>query len=227
MSVLKNVKKKKSPLRKKRKSSSKVKKKKYIKNNRRKKSAKRKKSNKKKKSNELVVSNLIISILISFIFYVIIFFMFFTVGKMDGYSMLPNVGNKDIVAVRRRKKIKRFDLIYLDTPSSNNEKSIRRVIGLPGDEIIFKNDELYVNGEAREEKYLNQKKKSMKTLILTDDFSLDEISNGTVVPENHYFVLGDNRKSSTDSRYYGFVPQKNVIGKVEFSFFSLNRIKLF
>ena len=146
---------------------------------------------------------------------------------MDGYSMLPNFGNSDVVAVSRTSQLKRFDLVYMETPGNNKENAVRRIIGMPGDEITFEEDELYVNGEGKSEKYLTSKKKSLKTMQLTDDFTLQELTGSAVVPKDSYFVLGDNRKSATDSRYYGFVSKEEVIGKVKMRIFPISKFKIY
>lgn len=150
----------------------------------------------------------------------------FYVGKVDGYSMLPSLGNKDVVAVNRRETINRFDLVYMKPPEGK-EKSVRRVVGMPGDTLYYKDDELYINGEGKEEKYLVAKKKSLNNMILTDDFSLKDVTGSETVPKGSYFVLGDNRKSSTDSRYYGFVSEKEIIGKVNARVFPVSKFKVF
>ena len=190
-------------------------------------SAKKKKEIKKKKLSRKKMFYMIgTAFLISFVLYVGIFMALFSVGKMDGYSMLPTLNNDEVVAVSRRKKVARFDMVYMNTPGSE-DKSVRRVIGVPGDEISFKDDELFINGEGKEEKYLIGKKKSVGSMILTDDFNLNEVTGQTKVPKGKYFVLGDNRKSSTDSRYYGFVSKKDIIGKVELRLFPLSKFKVF
>lgn len=159
--------------------------------------------------------------------YVVIFTILFTVARMDGYSMISTLNNRDVVAVSRRKKIKRFDLVYMDTPQNKKNKAIRRIIGVPGDEIYFKNDDLIINGEIKEEKYLLKKKKMLGDMVLTDDFSLKEITGKQKIPAGMYFVLGDNRKSSTDSRYYGFVSKEDIVGKVELRLFPFSEFTIF
>lgn len=185
-----------------------------------------KKTKKKTKSNKLVW-NILLALMMTTLLYVTIFFIFFSVGKMDGYSMLPNFGNSDVVAVSRTSQLKRFDLVYMETPGNNKENAVRRIIGMPGDEITFEEDELYVNGEGKSEKYLTSKKKSLKTMQLTDDFTLQELTGSAVVPKDSYFVLGDNRKSATDSRYYGFVSKEEVIGKVKMRIFPISKFKIY
>ncbi|MGO3732933.1 MAG: signal peptidase I [Vagococcus sp.] len=186
-----------------------------------------KKRRKKKQSKRSIAMKLGVAILLSSIFYMVLFFIFFSIGKMDGYSMLPTIGNKQVVAISRNRRIKRFDIVFLKTPGNGKGHSIRRVIGMPGDEVTFKQDELYINGEGKEEKYLVAKKKALKEMILTDDFKLEDVTGHKTVPKDSYFLLGDNRKSSTDSRYYGNVSKKNIIGKVEIRLFPFSKFKVF
>lgn len=186
-----------------------------------------KKRRKKKQSKSSIMMKLVVSVLISSVLYTLLFFLFFSIGKMDGYSMLPTLGNKQVVAVSRKKSIKRFDIVFLKTPGNGKGYSVRRVIGMPGDSIVFKQDELYINGEGKEEKYLVAKKKMLKDMILTDDFKLEDVTGHQSVPVDSYFLLGDNRKSSTDSRYYGNVSKKNIIGKVEIRLFPFSKFKVF
>ena len=87
-------------------------------------------------------------------------------------------------------------------PNPNNRKRdfVKRVIGVPGDKIAIVNGVVWVNGESLHEGYLRSR----------DTFNLDE----RVLKEKHYFVLGDNRTGSNDSRAWGAVPEENILGKV-------------
>ena len=87
-------------------------------------------------------------------------------------------------------------------PNPNNRKRdfVKRVIGVPGDKIAIVNGVVWVNGEPLYEGYLR----------FRDAFNLDE----RVLKEKHYFVLGDNRTGSNDSRAWGAVPEENILGKV-------------
>ena len=87
-------------------------------------------------------------------------------------------------------------------PNPNNQKRdfVKRVIGVPGDKIAIVNGVVWVNGEPLYEGYLR----------FRDAFNLDE----RVLKEKHYFVLGDNRTGSNDSRAWGAVPEENILGKV-------------
>lgn len=150
--------------------------------------------------------------------------MTYSFGRMSGYSMMPAVSNNNIVVVNKVAPLQRFDLVYFKLPN-NQEMSIRRVIGIPGDEIVYKEDSLFVNNEGKPERYLNSLKKKLVSGLLTDDFSLEALTTQKKVPPNMYFVLGDNRQSASDSREYGFVKREDIRGKVESRLFPLDKVR--
>ena len=145
--------------------------------------------------------------------------------KIQGDSMYPTLHDKDTLIVNKlylnRSDIKRFDIVVLKSDKLNQD-IIKRVIGLPGDNIVFKDDKLYINGKFIEEPYLDDLKNSERWkrngnfAKLTQDFTLESLpaTNTKKVPENMLFVMGDNRIDSKDSRYFGFISVDKVIGKM-------------
>ena len=135
--------------------------------------------------------------------------------RVNGSSMYPTLKDGDIMILNKihyhLKDIKRFDIVVIKT---NKSPIIKRIIGLPGDKIEYKNNELYVNDEKVEENFSHAE---------IDDYNIDELGS-TTVPENSYFVLGDNRKNSMDSRYYGFIEEKNIVGRAKTIILPLKRI---
>ncbi|WP_371514480.1 signal peptidase I [Solibacillus sp. R5-41] len=143
--------------------------------------------------------------------------------------MMPTYEDGDIVIVNKIGKkisgIERFDVIVFETPIG--EIYIKRVIGLPGDHIAYENDTLYINDEALEESYLDlYKEQLLDNGTLTQDFTLQSLTDYSTIPEGYFFVLGDNRRNSVDSRYpsVGLVPMEKVIGKVNIRFYPLDSI---
>lgn len=153
----------------------------------------------------------------------------FTPIIVDGESMESTLNNQDRMIVSKLGQIERFDIIVFHA----NEKQdyIKRVIGLPGDKIEYKNDTLYINGKAFEEKYLDKNKKMIKErygehALLTEDFTLEKLWGYERVPEGTLFVLGDNRRWSKDSRIIGVIPMESVIGKASLVYWPLERIQM-
>ena len=144
----------------------------------------------------------------------------------------------------------RGDIVVFKTPENNRTDYIKRVIGLPGDKIEIKNGIIFINGSEIPRKKLsnfidsdinlNEKekrvrqyreyffKKEFNVLDLLDNFLFDN-TQLFEVPENHFFVMGDNRDRSQDSRalQVGFVPFENLVGKAQFIFFSLENARFF
>jgi signal peptidase I len=140
---------------------------------------------------------------------------------------------------------KRGDVVVFKTPRDNSTDYIKRVIGLPGDKIQMNAGLLFINGKpvqreraddfettdafgqvthVRQYKETLPEGKSYLTLDMTDDGYLDNTQVYTV-PENHYFMMGDNRDNSSDSRVLndvGYVPFENLVGRAEIIFFSVN-----
>lgn len=99
------------------------------------------------------------------------------------------------------------------------------MIGLPGDEITFQDQTLYINGETIEEDYVDLSKVSDSDLqSLNSDFNLSSLEGVEQVPEDSYFVLGDNRVNSKDSRSFGFISRNNVTGKTSLRIWPLDRL---
>ena len=146
--------------------------------------------------------------------------------KVDGDSMYPTVHDEDNAIVNAinldEDGIKRFDIIVLQCDQLN-KKIIKRVIGLPGDVIVYRNDKLYINGIYYEENFLNQEyikeaKKQYNFELFTNDFE-------ATVGEGEVFVLGDNRIKSSDSRVFGTFKYSSILGKEGMIVFPFNRIK--
>lgn len=138
-----------------------------------------------------------------------------------GDSMLPNLKDKEMLILSkisyRLSSIKRFDVVVLDESKidSDDKLIIKRVIGLPGDYIEYKDDVLYINGEEVKENYDRD---------VTEDFKLENICACSKIPEGKYLVLGDNRGISKDSRYIGLIDKKYIKGKAVFRLFPLNKM---
>lgn len=128
--------------------------------------------------------------------------------KVNGTSMMTTLHDGDIMILNiigyRFEKINRFDIVVVD---EGNEYLIKRVIGLPGEEIEYKDNQLYVNGKKIKENYGSQE---------TEDFKVK-------VKKNSYFVLGDNRTNSLDSRHFGAFQKNRIIGKTSLIIFPFNR----
>lgn len=166
----------------------------------------------KKKKNELW--EWIKVIVIALILAMLLRFFLLTPIVVDGLSMMPTLHDSDKMLVNKLSyKIgepERFDIVVFHAPEGKDY--IKRVIGLPGDKIEYKNDMLYVNGKAIEEPYLEEYKRQVIDGPLTDPFALKEVTGQETVPEGHLFVMGDNRRASKDSRHIGVISLDNVIG---------------
>ena len=141
--------------------------------------------------------------------------------EVDGHSMYPTLESGDKGIVNRFEPhifgYERFDVVVFQ--ATKDDTYVKRIIGLPGDEITYEDDLLYINGEPVEEPYLNDLKQALKEgELLTFNFTLEELYGEKTVPKDHYFMLGDNRRGSTDSRFHsvGFVEHDKIKGKLEF-----------
>ena len=164
------------------------------------------------------------------VFFVMAMRMFiFSPIMVDGASMMPTYEDGDKVIVNKLSKqfsrIERFDVIVFEGPIG--EDYIKRVIGLPGDHIAYEGDTLYVNGEALEEPYLEEyKEQLLDNGLLTYNFTLQSLTDYEVIPEGYLFVLGDNRRKSSDSRdpRIGLVPMEKVLGKANFRIYPFDNV---
>lgn len=133
----------------------------------------------------------------------------FTPVIVNGPSMMNTLHNKDVMILdkigMRLKEIDRFDIVVIKT---NHNKIIKRVIGLPGEIIEYKDNQLYINGSKVEEPYGTG---------ITYDF--EEVQ----IPEDSYYVLGDNRQDSVDSRVLGTIPKQDILGHATFIIYPFNR----
>ncbi|WP_096199341.1 signal peptidase I [Bacillus sp. FJAT-45350] len=168
------------------------------------------------------------AIVIALLLAVVIRYFLFAPIVVEGQSMMPTLHHSDRMIVNKIGytigKPKRFDIIVFH--ATEEKDYIKRVIGLPGDTIEYKDDVLFINGEAVEEPYLDHLKADLETNdFLTYDFTLEQVADQSVVPEGHVFVLGDNRRHSLDSRDIGFVEYEDVIGKANMIYWPVSDIR--
>ncbi|HTY60951.1 MAG TPA: signal peptidase I [Acidobacteriota bacterium] len=154
---------------------------------------------------------------IFFAFAIAIFIVVFVVQpvKVEGTSMQPRLVDQERIFVNRFiyrfQDVHRGDVVVFWYPKDRSKSFIKRVLGVPGDEVEIRNGVVYVNGARVAEPYLKPEFQDYKSF------------RKTVVPAGQYFVLGDHRNSSNDSRSWGFVDQSLIYGKAIFSYWPFSR----
>ena len=150
---------------------------------------------------------------------------------VNGSSMNPTLDNHNVMILYKLTKkfrgIRRFDIVVIDTDSGD---LIKRVIGLPGDKIKYTVEEnvdgsktatLYVNGKKVKENFLADK---YKNLTCSEHGEFDLCDKEITVEKDHYYVMGDNRGNSKDSRIVGSISKDDIRGTTKFRIWPLNKI---
>ncbi len=150
---------------------------------------------------------------VAIVFFVIFLRLFLvTPAVINGESMQPNLEDGEIVLLfKLNQEIERFDIIV---HQEKNSRLVKRVIGLPGEHVAYIDNKLYIDGEQVAEPFLPSQ---------TEDFKLEELYYD-IIPEDYYFVLGDNRNFSRDSRTIGLIHHDNVMGKSGVRLYPLSKI---
>ncbi len=173
---------------------------------------KNKERNKKSGFQELLSTVLYIAFL--FVAFFVVHRYFYAPVVVDGDSMVPTLHHGDYLLLNKYSNVERFDVVVFPPPDETDETLfIKRVIGLPGDTIEYREDVLYLNGEAVDEYYLDYSSENV-AYYSSGNFNLQTLLGVETVPEGQYFVLGDNRLNSRDSRSFGFIEDESIIGKV-------------
>jgi signal peptidase I len=137
--------------------------------------------------------------------------------NIDGMSMEPRLHNQELILVDKWTytfhPFTRGDVIVFVAPPNPSQDYIKRIIGLPGDIITIHDTSVYVNGSLLKEKYVDPGRQGNQYASF----------DNRVVPPNAYFVLGDNRAGSSDSRDWGCVPQSNIIGRAALVYWPLDQ----
>lgn len=150
---------------------------------------------------------------------IVILFLYQPV-KVEGTSMMPALTDQERIFIN--KFVYRFhvgeiahgDMIVFWYPYDPTKSYIKRVIGTPGDRVEVRGGTVYVNGDALREDYV------------PDEYRDQQSMNPLVIPQDSYFVLGDHRSSSNDSRSWGVVPAQYIYGKAVFVYWPLEKMGL-
>lgn len=157
--------------------------------------------------------------------YYLVFSVWLSNETVSGPSMQPTFENGDRVIAVRHGQLKRNDIVILKAPDEPGALYIKRIIGLPGDTVQSKNDVMYINGKSIKQPYLKQYESKLPAgQLYTNNFSLHQLFGVNRVPANSYFVMGDHRDVSKDSRYFGFVKRSAIVGRVAFRYWPLNQM---
>ena len=156
--------------------------------------------------------DLVVSVVVSAF---IIIFLYQPV-RVEGTSMLPMLEDQDRLFINKMAyrvgDIHRGDVVVFLYPHDHTKSYIKRVVALPGDDLRIDRGQVYVNGKAIEEKYVPAR--------FTDDRSQSEM----VVPDHEYFVMGDHRSISSDSRDFGPVDRDLIYGKAAFVYWPMEQV---
>ena len=161
----------------------------------------------------LLLRDLIFALLVAALFVVFVI----QPVKVEGTSMLPRLHDGERIFVNKLiyyglPEIERGDIVVFWFPDDPSKSYIKRVIGLPGETVQMRAGRIYVNGKELPEPYLDP------TLNVADDDRPP-----TYVKPHYYFVMGDNRDNSSDSRSWGLVPEKYIYGKALFRYWPLSK----
>jgi len=138
--------------------------------------------------------------------------------KVEGTSMMPALTDQERIFINKftyrfgTGKIERGDLVVFWFPRDHSKSYIKRVIGLPGDTVQIDHGTVYVNGKRLDEPYV------------PEEYQDGQSFPGDTVPPDSYFVLGDHRRSSNDSRAWGTVERKYIYGKAVFVYWPLDKM---
>lgn len=165
---------------------------------------------------EFIKDSLKYLVVIAIVFFIALFVVSFE--QVIGPSMKGTLDAGDVTIVN--KLVYKFRTIKRNEIVSINQKDkimVKRVIGLPGEHIEYKDNKLYVNGSLVLENNIS---------VETKDFKLEDIGYETI-PKDMYFVLGDNRNNSSDSREFGLVKKDEIIGKIVMRLYPFSKIKFY
>lgn len=138
--------------------------------------------------------------------------------KVEGTSMMPGLVDQERIFINKYTyklatgSIKRLDPVVFNYPYDHTQSYIKRVIGIPGDSVMINEGTVFVNGTKLDEPYV------------PDEYRDRRSTPKELVPEGHYFVLGDHRSSSNDSRVWGFVDRSEIYGKAVFVYWPPTRM---
>jgi len=160
------------------------------------------------------------SLLLAAAVFLVIYVFFFRPFQVNGESMYPNFRNNQYILtniiVLHFKEPKLGDVVVFKAPLDPEKDYIKRIIGVPNDRVLLGNGSIYLNGKKLDETAY------LKLGIETNPGAFLGESQEITVTDENYFVLGDNRLHSSDSREWGFVPKKNIIGESFFAYWPLD-----
>lgn len=143
----------------------------------------------------------------------------FQVARVEGQSMAPTLADQDRLIVNKLvyqlSEPRRSDIVMLYYPANPDKSFVKRVIAEEGDTVRIDNGRVYVNDVTLADEYV------------PSEFRGHDDYGPTIVPEGYYFVMGDHRNNSSDSRHWGFVPKRYIIGKVQLRWWPLPDSRVF
>lgn len=166
------------------------------------------------------IFNFIMDILETIVFvgslFIVVYLFVMQPNQVKGASMDPTFNSGDYIftskVTYKLRDYQRGDVVVFRSPHNPDIEYIKRIIGVPGDQVMIKDSEVYVNGQVLKEDYI-----AAKTNLWEGGFSKD--GEATTVPDGMLFVMGDNRPRSSDSREFGPIPMESVIGQVFYRYF--------
>jgi len=160
---------------------------------------------------------IIINIIIAIIIVMSLFIFLFSPYKIIGNSMSPVLKNGEKILISNlllNGEISRFDIVVIIPPDEDRKKIIKRIVGLPGENIEMINGNIYIDSTLTKEPFLEHKGDVIFKYLNMKKYR---------IPLNSYFLLGDYRERSSDSRNFGSVAKDRIIGKILFRYWPLNR----
>lgn len=170
-----------------------------------------------------ILFDLIQTLVIAGAIFVVIYAFLFRPYQVNGLSMYPNFENGEYVLTnlisKRFGEFKKGDIVVFRSPTEKNKDFIKRIIGTQGDTISINKGNFFLNGSLLEEDYLPSNYITNGGSFLSEGIQIR-------IPEGQYFVAGDNRSNSSDSREWGFVSKDKMIGKSFFVYWPLPKLRV-